>query len=124
MTLKVSFNLLLPRHLPLVGILIAYGASITGSMIASIVLPWFVLELTGDAAKTVLQQRSPVELRGRILSTVNGVSLLAAPLGLLMAGLLLATLGVHGAMAAISAGSTLVTIWVAFSPIFQKLEKP
>jgi putative ABC transport system ATP-binding protein len=33
-------------------------------------------------------------------------------------------MGRHRAMAAIAAGSTLVTIWVAFSPVFQNLERP
>jgi MFS family permease len=52
MSKKFLWNPFLPRNVPLIGILLAYAASITGNMMASIALPWFVLELTGDAAQT------------------------------------------------------------------------
>jgi MFS family permease len=71
---------------------------------------------------TVLQQRTPAELRGRILGTVNGVSLIAAPIGLLLAGLLLGGFGVQIAIAAIAVCSTIIAIWVALNPVFQNLE--
>lgn len=71
---------------------------------------------------TVLQQRSPAELRGRSLSTVNGVSLIAAPIGLLITGVLLEVFGVQVAIAVIAVCSALIAIWVAFSQVFQNLE--
>ena len=52
--IKLSFNPFLKPNVPLVGILIAYAASVTGNMIASIALPWFILELTGNAAQTAI----------------------------------------------------------------------
>jgi MFS family permease len=70
---------------------------------------------------TALQQRTPTELRGRILSTVNGASLLAAPIGLLTSGILLEVWGIQVTMIAIASGSALVAIWVTFSRIFQSL---
>ncbi|MCU0564998.1 MAG: MFS transporter [Oculatellaceae cyanobacterium Prado106] len=72
---------------------------------------------------TVLQQRTPAELRGRILGTVNGISLIAAPMGILIAGLLLEGFGVQVALGAIALLITLIAIWVVFNPIFRTLDK-
>jgi MFS family permease len=73
---------------------------------------------------TVLQQRTPADLRGRILSTVNGVSLMAAPIGLLISGILLEMFGVQVAIAAIAVCAASIAVWVMVSPVFKTLEKP
>lgn len=72
---------------------------------------------------TVVQQRTPTELQGRILGTVNGVSLIAAPAGLLIASLLLQSFGVQMAIAAIAVGLALIAVWILLNPVFQNLEK-
>ncbi|MGF1518966.1 MAG: MFS transporter [Nodosilinea sp.] len=73
---------------------------------------------------TVQQQRTPAELRGRILSTVNGVSSLAAPIGLLISGILLEVFGVQVAIAVIAVCAASIALWVMVSPVFKTLEKP
>ncbi|MGI8869709.1 MAG: MFS transporter [Mycobacteriales bacterium] len=40
------------NHRPLIGLLTAYGVSITGTRLSAIALPWFVLVTTGSATRT------------------------------------------------------------------------
>ncbi|HEX2051300.1 MAG TPA: MFS transporter [Actinomycetota bacterium] len=70
----------------------------------------------GPIEQTVRQERTPPELRGRVFSTVMAAQLVAAPLGIVVAGALLDVLGLAGTIAAITVANVALTGVVLVSP--------
>ncbi len=72
---------------------------------------------------TVLQERVPAELRGRALGTLMAMALAATPLGMLLAGSLVAALGVAGVLLAIAACYLATTASLSFNPALHDLDR-
>jgi MFS family permease len=73
---------------------------------------------------TVLQERVPAALRGRVFGTILGTALVAAPLGMAGAGVLLETIGLRPTLALIAAGFLGVAGATLISPAFRTLDQP
>jgi predicted MFS family arabinose efflux permease len=73
---------------------------------------------------TVLLQRTPDELRGRVLGATAAIATLCAPLGILVFGFALDWLGLSATLIAISAGMMLVGIHLAREAAIRELDAP
>lgn len=73
---------------------------------------------------TVLQERTPPELRGRVFGTVIATALIAAPAGLLLAGLVIETVGIRSILAIMTGAFSLVTIVFFLQPSLRQMERP
>jgi MFS family permease len=72
---------------------------------------------------TVLQERTPPELRGRVFGTVIATALIAAPAGLLLAGLALETIGIRAVFGIMAGAFTLVTLVFFVQPSLRNMER-
>jgi MFS family permease len=75
-------------------------------------------------AITLLQEKSPADMRARILGAVTAIALVASPIGVLMGGSLVGAFGATSVIAAISILSIAVTVWLAFQPALAELDQP
>jgi MFS family permease len=73
---------------------------------------------------TVLQERVPDEMLGRVLGLVFAAAQLATPLGVLLAGFLIAGVGVRGEMALIAGGFTAVVAITLLHPLIRTIDRP
>ena len=73
---------------------------------------------------TVMQERVPAELRARIYGAVVATALVAAPAGVLLAGLLADRLGVQVVIGAIATGMLLLTVPMALNAALRQLGGP
>lgn len=72
---------------------------------------------------TVLQERTPAELRGRVFGTVAATAMVAAPAGMLIAGGALEVVGVQTVLGVIAAAFVLVTIVFAIQPSLRDMDR-
>ena len=116
-----TLGLRLPRR-PL---LIA-GSALTG-------LPLWLLAATpalplagavGALAFTLLQERTPARLRGRVFGAVSAIGGLAAPLAVLLAGYALEGVGLAVTLLGEAGGFLALTAWLAVNPAFRHVEPP
>ncbi len=70
---------------------------------------------------TVMAERVPADLRGRVFGTILGSALAAAPLGMAGAGLLLEALGLRATLAIVAAGFLATAASTLFIPAFRAL---
>jgi len=73
---------------------------------------------------TVLQERTPPELRGRVFGTVVAIALIAAPAGLLLAGLTIESIGTRAVLGIIASAFFLVTLAFLVQPSLREMERP
>ena len=73
---------------------------------------------------TVLQERVPEQMLGRVLGLAFAAPQLATPLGVLLAGFLIAGVGVRGEMALIAGGFSAVVIITLLHPIVRTIDRP
>jgi MFS family permease len=71
---------------------------------------------------TLLQERTPATMRGRIFGIVSAIAWTAMPLGMLLSGLLLETLGVRVTIILITAGSVLVAATLVVNPAVREMD--
>ncbi|MBO4210575.1 MFS transporter [Micromonospora echinofusca] len=69
------------------------------------------------------QERTPQHLRGRVIGTLGSLSLLASPVGTLLAGVLLQTSGPAATFAVIALGCLLGTAYIALTPGLRHIER-
>jgi MFS family permease len=107
---------------------LAFGLMIT---LPSIPVSVVILALMGLAngvlnplIMTVLQERTPPELRGRVFGTVIATALVAAPAGLLLAGIALETIGIRAVLGIMAGAFTLVTLTFFVQPSLRHMERP
>jgi MFS family permease len=74
-------------------------------------------------AITLLQTRTPPEMRARILGATSAIALMAAPLGALLGGSAVAAFGVSAVIVIIVALSLLITLWFALQPALRELDE-
>jgi MFS family permease len=73
---------------------------------------------------TVLQERIPEQMLGRVLGLVFAAAQLATPLGVLLAGFLIAGVGVRGEMALIAGGFSVVVAITLLHPVIRSIDRP
>jgi MFS family permease len=73
---------------------------------------------------TVLQERTPPELRGRVFGTVVATALIAAPAGLLLAGAAIEAIGIRAVLGIMAGAFSLVTLAFFVQPSLRRMERP
>lgn len=73
---------------------------------------------------TVMQERVPVALRGRVYGLRLAISFVTIPLGRGIAGLLVEPVGLPAIFLAIAAASLLIALSVALAPAFRAMQPP
>ncbi len=73
-------------------------------------------------ASVVLQERVPEEMLGRVFGAL-GLTQLASPLGVLLAGISIDAFGLEALMAIIASGITLMTLAIFIHPDFRAVER-
>ncbi len=71
---------------------------------------------------TVFQERVPAEMRGRVGGMIIAIALVAAPLGMLLAGLLVERLGLTMTLLLIAGCYLLVTLGQIFTPALREMD--
>jgi MFS family permease len=71
---------------------------------------------------TMLQQGTPSHLLGRAVGTLSALSMVAAPLGMLAGGSLIAAIGLTGGFATIAGVATLIVIAVTVLPAYRGID--
>jgi MFS family permease len=118
-----------------------YAVFVGGAMLASgglWMLPWapnlpvslaagfvvgFAVAPINALAMVALQERVPEQMLGRAMGAVIALSQLAAPAGVLAAGLTVEWLGVRAAMVAIAFCFMLLIAWSVINPAFRLLDR-
>lgn len=90
--------------------------------IAALVVAGVGIGTINPIAATAMQERIPAELRGRVLGAFMATVLVAAPLGVLVAGVSIETLGVRTLIVAAGGGLLTATLAVALHPAFGDLD--
>lgn len=126
----------LGRHLGQRHLLLGALAGVSLSFVAIALLPggWLLLVvafLSGICAgpinpliNTVLQRRTPPPLQGRVFGAIAGLTLIATPLGVLLAGYSIEVVGVQPTLAGIAVGFLAVTLALAATPGLGALDAP
>lgn len=73
-------------------------------------------------AMTLLQERTPEGLRGRVMGMTMAIATAAMPFGMLAAGIALETVGLTGTLVAIAAGTLLVTLSLLVNPYMSEMD--
>jgi hypothetical protein len=92
--------------------------SIAGGLIAGLALGPFNI-----VSSVALQERVPEAMLGRVFGALSMTSL-AAPLGVLLAGLGVDAIGIQPTMTIIAAGVTLIALVIFVHPDLRKVERP
>ncbi len=122
----------LPRRATLIGGLLLAGFPLlllsTTPPLAATVAAAFAVDLflgpVNPLAGTVMQERVPAALRGRVFGTLVAVAMLAAPVGMLVAGVALEVIGVGGVVASIAVAFLAVSLSMLANPAFRQLGGP
>src|SRR5262249_29002939 len=73
---------------------------------------------------TILQERTPPDLRGRVFGSVAASAMIAAPAGMLLAGVAIEAAGLRAVLGAIAATFTAVTLVFLFQPSLRGMDRP
>jgi len=73
---------------------------------------------------TIVQERTPTALRGRVFGIITALALIAAPLGMVMAGFLIEWLGVITVLLLTALIYLLVTLSQVFNSAWRKMDHP
>jgi len=92
--------------------------SITGALVAGLSLGPFNIVST-----VALQERVPEDMLGRVIGALSMTSL-ASPLGVLLAGIGIDTIGIRPTMTFIAGGVTLIALVIFIHPDLRKVERP
>lgn len=99
------------------------------SQTPGLVLSIAALALAGLAAgplnpimATVLQERVPAELRGRVFGSVAAMTMIAMPFGMLVQGALLQRYGVGTTLMLVAGAYLLITVGMLFNPALREMD--
>jgi MFS family permease len=73
---------------------------------------------------TILQERTPPDLRGRVFGSVAASAMVAAPAGMLLAGVAIEAAGLRAVLGAIAAAFTAVTLVFLIQPSLKGIDRP
>jgi MFS family permease len=119
----------LPRRSLWLAAWLPYGAFWMGLValppLAGLVVVLFAIGLTagalGPIETTLRQERTPPELRGRVLSTAAAALAITLPVGTLVAGLVVEWLGLRAGIALFAAANVVLALAAALIPAARKL---
>jgi MFS family permease len=75
-------------------------------------------------ATTIMQERVPEELLGRVFGTLFAMSTIASPLGVLLGGVAVDGFGITPVLVAIAFGVSVLAVWIIVSPAMRTAERP
>ncbi|MCG8353186.1 MAG: MFS transporter [Chloroflexales bacterium] len=121
----------LPRRRTfVVGVLAIGGAFATltvlppvALMVAAFLIAGLISGPNGPLVSTLLQERTPLLLRGRVFGVTTAVGFAAAPLGVLVAGYLLDAIGIQTTLIGMTVIFLLVTAGLALDPGLQEMDR-
>jgi MFS family permease len=109
-----GFALLIWMLFPLPALPVAATAVFIQSMVGGPLNPLLV---------TVRHERIPAELRGRVFSTFSAIAMIATPLGIALAGLLIERIGLQPTILAMACGYTLICVAMLLLPVLKELDE-
>ena len=123
---------LLPRRATLVSAIVLLGlpfwvlvaAPPLGVAIGALFVAGFALGSPNPLTYSVLQERTPPRLLGRVLGAGVSLSMVAAPVGLVLCGYALEIVGLRLTLAGISACYLVVGLLSFFAPALRELDEP
>jgi MFS family permease len=95
---------------PLWGILLTFG--LRGVLTAP----------SNPISMSILQERTPPELRGRVFSANTALGWALLPLGFVVSGVLVEYTGVNWTLLAMATAYALATLWLIASPALREME--
>ncbi|HKG25962.1 MAG TPA: MFS transporter, partial [Thermomicrobiales bacterium] len=115
----------------MIGLLaIASAAFSVMVLLPALVLAIAVLAMVGIAngvvnpiVSTILQERTPSDLRGRVFGTVSATAMVAAPAGMLLAGAALEATGIRVILGTIAAAFVAVTVVFGVQPSLREMDR-
>lgn len=93
-------------------------------MLIAVLLTGVVSGPLNPMISTLLQERTPADLRARVIGTVVSLALIATPLGMLLAGVLLDQIGVQATLVAITVCSLMLSVWILWEPALRAMDEP
>jgi MFS family permease len=72
---------------------------------------------------TVRHERIPAELRGRVFGTFSAISMAAAPLGVLLVGVLAEGIGLDPTLLALAVASQALAVALVFAPALHEMDR-
>jgi len=126
------FGHLLPRRATLVSTIVLMGlpfwvlvaAPPLGTTIGALFFAGFALGPPNPLTYSVLQERTPPRMLGRVLGAGVSLSMVAAPIGLVVCGYVLENVGLRPTLAGISACYLVVGLLSFLTPALRELDKP
>jgi MFS family permease len=123
---------LLPRRVTLVSAIVLLGlpfwvlvaAPPLGVAIGTLFVAGFALGSPNPLTYSVLQERTPPRLLGRVLGAGVSLSMVAAPVGLVLCGYALEIVGLRLTLAGICACYLVVGLLSFLTPALRELDKP
>jgi len=101
--------LILPPSLPLVAALLAVGGLAAGPLNPLLV--------------TVRHERIPDALRGRVFSTFSAITAIVSPIGMVITGAAIETIGLRSTVALLAGTSLCAVLSLSFIPVFHQLAR-
>jgi MFS family permease len=123
---------LLPRRATLVSAIVLMGLPFwvlvmtppLGVSMGALFVAGFALGPPNPLAYSVLQERTPPRMLGRVLGAGVSLSMVAAPMGLVFCGYVLEAIGLHPTLAGISACYLAVGLFSFLVPALCELDRP
>jgi MFS family permease len=123
---------LLPRRATLVSAIVLMGLPFwvlvvsppLGVSMGALFVAGFALGPPNPLAYSVLQERTPPRMLGRVLGAGVSLSMVAAPIGLVLCGYALETVGLRQTLAGISACYLAVGLVSSLVPALRELDRP
>jgi len=127
-----AFGHLLPRRATLVSAIVLMGLPFwvlvatpsLGITIGALFVAGFALGPPNPLTYSVLQERTPPRMLGRVLGASVSLSMVAVPIGMVLCGFALEILGLRPTLAGISSSYLAVGLLSFLSPALRELGKP
>jgi MFS family permease len=122
----------LPRRLPLLTSIVLSGAPIwvlavthsLPNLLVSGLVMGLALGPISPIVTTLLHERTPPEMLGRVFGVLSGVASFAVPFGVLVAGLLLQGIGTRATVLTIATLYLIFSATTFINPAFKNIERP
>ena len=91
---------------------------------ASIVVNAIALEPVNPLEMTILQERVPERMRGRVFGTIQAIAMMTMPAGMLLYGFLLEGIGLRATLYVLATVNLALPIGMLFVPAFHDMRSP
>lgn len=127
-----TFGHLLPRRATLVSAIVLLGlpfwvlvmAPSLAATVGALFVAGFALGPPNPLTYSIMQERTPPRMLGRVLGAGVSLSMVAAPIGLVLCGYALETVGLRPTLAGISACYLAAGLLSFLTPALRELDKP